>query len=136
MIHMLIIYLEQKPLSTASGYNRMPVRNVIEWHLAFYESKWPWVILLFLHQNENDGMSLVQFLLFVSFLTNHNVMLYTCNTTNQNSVDSETRSTGKFWKISLNSMLAVKSVRKYYRKKYKQTGKNILSTGNYILKVL
>lgn len=33
-------------------------------------------------------------------------------------------------------MLAVKSVTKYYRKKYKQTGKNMLSNGNYILKVL
>ena len=62
----------------------------IKRQLAFLESKESWVISLFVPQNENKVTSLVEFPLFMTFLTNHDVLLYTCENITQDALLSET----------------------------------------------
>ena len=58
--------------------------------LAVSESKASWVISLFVPQNENNVMSLVKFPLFMTFLTNQDVLVYTFENITQDALDSET----------------------------------------------
>ena len=57
--------------------------------LAVSESKEPCVILLFVPHNENNVTSLVELPLFMTFLNNHDVLVYTFENITQDALDSE-----------------------------------------------
>ena len=58
--------------------------------MAVSESKASWVISLFVPQNENYATSLVKFPLFMTFLTNQDVVVYTFENITQDALYSET----------------------------------------------
>lgn len=49
-----------------------------------------WAISFFEPQNENDVTSLIDFPLFRTLLTNHNLLIYALENITHNSLDSET----------------------------------------------
>lgn len=54
------------------------------------ETKGLWVIYLFVHQNENNVTSLVEFHLFGTLLAKHSVLVYAFENINQNALDCKT----------------------------------------------
>ena len=65
-------------------------QNIIPNQLAVSESKESWVISFFVPQNENNVTSLVKFPLFMTFLTNYDVLVYNFENITQDALDSET----------------------------------------------
>ena len=57
--------------------------------LAVLKSKASWVISLFVPQNENKVTSLVKFPLFMTFLTNQDVLVYTFENITEDALYSE-----------------------------------------------
>ena len=74
--------------------------------LAFSETRGQWVILLFVHQNENNVTSLVEFQLFRKFLTNHNILMYGFESNTQNAFDFKT---ANYDHMTLSTVVSFKS---------------------------
>ena len=69
---------------------RLVIQQILVGKLAVSESKESWVISLFVPQNENNATSLVKVPLFMTFLTNQDVVVYTFENITQDALDSET----------------------------------------------